>query len=102
MRDLKSHNLPKIDNDINDHLLRNIANEKHGKITCGRRLNFPNVRHVRTTVKALRLRRIGRLLTGSHDAWKAVWIRKVYPASKWLHRNENKYRKHYAGGSIER
>ena len=50
MRDLKSHNLPKIDNDINDHLLKNIAKEKHGKITCGRRLNFPNVRHVGTTV----------------------------------------------------
>ena len=45
MRDLKSHYVPKIDNDINNHLLRNIAKEKHGKRTCGRSLNFPNVRH---------------------------------------------------------
>ena len=36
---------------------------------CGGGLNFPNVR---TTVKALRLCWIGRLLSESNDAWKAI------------------------------
>ena len=31
MRQLKSHYVPKIDNDIKKRLLRNIAKEKHGK-----------------------------------------------------------------------
>ena len=36
---------------------------------CGGGLNFPNVR---TTVKALQLSWIGRLLSESNDAWKAI------------------------------
>ena len=36
---------------------------------CGGGLNFPNVR---TTVKALRLSWIGRLLSESNDAWKTI------------------------------
>ena len=44
MRDLNTHYLPKIDNDINDHLLRNIVKEKQGQRRRGGGLNFLNVR----------------------------------------------------------
>ena len=48
-----------------DKIKRNVLYQS----PCGGGLNFPNVK---TTVKALRLSWIGRLINDSNDAWKAI------------------------------